>query len=109
MRADFRAAVVAHPGQHGPGFGAGKDRVGAEQGQRKAQLPAQRGQAGQQGHIAHAAIRGGVAAGEQPFLFHIQTDDDAQGGRVRARFGGDSAHRRIISRDARQGNAGRGL
>ena len=72
--------------------------MGAEERQGKTQFPRQRGQAGQQGDIAHPAARRGVAAGKQPFLFHIQTDDDTQDGRAgpRVRFRGVSAHCSIV-------------
>jgi hypothetical protein len=100
MRGDFRAAAIAHPGQVRPGLRVGEYRMGAEQGEGKAQLPGQRRKLAQQGHVAHAAARGGVAARKQAFFLHVQAYNDAQGfGR-----GGRSGHGGILCARGAQGN-----
>ena len=62
MGPDLRAVMVAHLLQHMAGPGIGKDRMGAEQRQRKAQVPAQRREPGQEGDIGDTAAAGGVMA-----------------------------------------------
>ena len=79
MGPDLRAVMIAHLLQHMAGPGICKDRMGTEQRQRKAQIPAQRREPGQEGNVGNATTAGGIMAGKQAFFFDIETDDHPQG------------------------------
>ncbi len=107
VRGNFRIAVVAHPCQMRAGLRIGKNRVRAEQRQRKPQIAGERGKPAQQGHIAHAAACRRVIAGKKAFFFHIKAYNHAQGwlavatGRIVDVVG----HAAIISPSWAHGNA----